>query len=310
MKKATLLFLVILITASYYSLAQVSVNTDGSNPDGSAMLDIKSDTAGILIPRMTENQRNLINSPATGLMIYQTDETPGFYYFDGFTWDRVSNRTNILSIIEYLQNGIGDVCGNIYETILIGNQVWFAENLATTKFNDGTNIPIVTDNDDWNALTTPGCCWYKNDSATHAPDYGALYNWHAVNWGTLCPEGWHVPSDAEWKIMEMHLGMSQIEADKSGLRGTDEGGKLKETGVTHWDSPNTGATNYSGFTALPGGYRYDGYFYGLGGIGNWWTATEDVSTIAWSRILYYNKKEAYRTVDQEPGGLSVRCIKN
>lgn len=312
MQKLKLLILAITLIVSYSTTAQVAVNTDGSSPNSSAMLDVKSDTSGILIPRMTQNQRIQIFNPATGLMVYQTDELSGFYYYDGWVWDKVASRTNLLSIIEYLQNGVTDICGNNYQTILIGNQVWMAENLATTKYNDGTSIPNVTDPTDWAALTTAGYCWFQNDSATYAPTYGALYNWHTVNWGTLCPSGWHVPSDAEWKIMEMHLGMTQTEADGWGFRGTDEGGKLKEVGFTHWWSPNAGATNSSGFTALPSGEREEdgSFFTWLGPFGEWWSATEFSSSHAWIRELHCTQELVARIEDTKTNGFSVRCVKD
>lgn len=116
--------------------------------------------------------------------------------------------------------------GNVYKTITIGTQTWMAENLRTTTYNDGTVIPNVTDNDEWADLSTPAYCWYDNDSATYAQTYGALYNWYTVATDSLCPTGWHVPTDAEWTILTDTLG---------GL--TIAGGLLKETGTTHWTAP-------------------------------------------------------------------------
>jgi len=186
MKKFTKMIAIIVavaISLSYTANAQVSINTDGTDPDGSAMLDVKSSDKGMLIPRMTQAQMEAITSPATGLMIYQTDETTGFWYYDGSVWEAVVNRTNILSIMESLQNGVRDIDGNHYETVLIGDRIWMAENLATTKYNDGTDIPLVTDNGAWAALTTPGYCWYSNDQATYGNAYGALYNWYTSKHG-------------------------------------------------------------------------------------------------------------------------------
>jgi uncharacterized protein (TIGR02145 family) len=147
-----------------------------------------------------------------------------------------------------------DVDNNTYKVVKIGTQVWMAENLKTTRYNDGSAIPLVTDNTEWNNLTTPGYSWYNNDSATYAQTYGALYNWYTVETGNLCPTGWHVPSDAEWTTLTDYLGGEAI-----------AGGKLKETGTAHWDSPNTGATDETGFTAFPGGNRTkNGPFSNLG----------------------------------------------
>jgi len=125
---------------------------------------------------------------------------------------------------------VSDIDGNYYKTIQIGSQIWMAENLKTTRYNDGSNIPLVTDNTAWSNLTTPGYCWYNNDAATYKNVYGALYNWYAVNTGKLCPSGWHVPSEYEWTLLVNYLG---------GVYAA--GGKLKETGTTHWYSPNAGA---------------------------------------------------------------------
>ena len=141
-------------------------------------------------------------------------------------------------------SSIKDIEGNVYKTIAIGKQVWMTENLKTTKFNDGTSIPMVTENEAWIKLTTPAYSWYNNDSTANKNTYGALYNWYTVKTNKLCPAGWHVPTDAEWVALITYL---------EGF--TVAGGKMKEKGIEHWKSPNEGATNETGFTALPGGYR-------------------------------------------------------
>ena len=124
------------------------------------------------------------------------------------------------------QGGVGNVTdddGNVYHSVTIGTQVWMVENLKTTKYNDGTSIPLVTDATDWHNLLTPGYCWNNNDEATYKATYGALYNWYTVNTGNLCPTGWHVPGDAEWTTLTTYLGGEDV-----------AGGKLKEVGITHW----------------------------------------------------------------------------
>ncbi len=211
---------------------------------------------------------------------------------------------------------VTDIDGNVYKTVTIGGQLWMAENLKTTKYNDGTTVPLVTDSDEWINLTTSAYCWFENDEATNKVTYGALYNWFvldaAANGGkNVCPVGWHVPSDAEFKQLEMNLGINQSDVDKTEWRGTDEGGKLKESGLTHWNSPNTGATNSSGFTALPGGYRGgSGSFVGQGIYGIFWTSTESENdiTYAWRRTLGSEKSEIYHFIFPKTHGLSVRCI--
>ena len=206
---------------------------------------------------------------------------------------------------------ITDKDGNVYTSVIIGTQEWMAENLKTTKYNDGTDIPLVTDAHEWSDLTTNAYCWYNNDAATYKTPYGALYNWYAVNTGKLCPTGWHIPTDEEWKQLEMYLGMSQADANNTGWRGTDEGGKLKEAGNSHWDSPNTGATNESGFSALPGGYREtSGSFLYTDLAGDYWSASQYLSGSAWSRLLHYNFSNIRRDGLDKHFGFSIRCVRN
>jgi uncharacterized protein (TIGR02145 family) len=162
---------------------------------------------------------------------------------------------------EETSNDIKDGDGNIYTTVKIGTQNWLKENLKTTKYNDGTSIPLVTLSSDWKSLTTPAYCYYDNDAA-NKDIYGALYNWYAVNTGKLCPKGFHVPTQDEWRSLRSFLG-------------TDPGGKMKST--TLWNAPNTGATNSSGFTALPGGRRTDSddaLFINKGTMGHFWSSTQ------------------------------------
>jgi len=212
----------------------------------------------------------------------------------------------LLEKVEYLESLVGveesvtDSDGNTYPAIRIGTQVWIIENLKTTKYNDGTSIPLVTNATDWENLTTPGYCWYDNDEVTYGDTYGALYNWYTVNTGNLCPTSWHVPSDAEWNILSNYLGGESV-----------AGGKLKETGTIHWASPNTGATNETGFTALPGGYRdHFGYFDYIGQSGYWWSATETDTYNAWLRGMLYGSSSVSRLNTHKEFGISVRCIKD
>ena len=200
-----------------------------------------------------------------------------------------------------------DEDGNNYPIVKIGTQIWMAENLKTTKYNDGTAIPNVTEGSDWTGLTTPAWCWYNNNIG-NKDVYGALYNWHTVKTGKLCPSEWHVPTDAEWHQLVLSLDpdavLSQAESKIAGS-------KLKEEGTTHWASPNTGATNETGFTALPGGNRrYDGLFSGPTGNGNWHTASEYDSTHVWYRYMFYYSGYVYRNNTNKQAGYSVRCIKD
>ena len=169
--------------------------------------------------------------------------------------------------------------GKIYKTVTIGTQTWMAENLAY-KASSG--------------------CWAYNDSISYVAKYGYLYNWGTAL--TICPTGWHLPTDAEWTTLTTFLGGESV-----------AGGKLKETGTTHWNSPNTG-TNESGFTALPGGYRYDsGTFSNIGHYGYWWSSTEGSTSSAWVRNFYYygsgvgSYSNNYSSKDN---GFSVRCVRD
>jgi uncharacterized protein (TIGR02145 family) len=201
---------------------------------------------------------------------------------------------------ENLPDPVTDGDGNVYISVTIGTQVWMKENLKTTKYNDGTAIPLVTDGAVWEALTTPGYCWYNNDATTYKATYGALYNWYAVNNGKLCPTGWHVPTDAEWTTMTTYLGGEDV-----------AGGKLKEIGLTHWQSPNTEATNETGFTAVPSGGRYmDGAFALIGGNGSWWSSSEYLTTDAYYRWVGFDSPTVSRTNGNSHCGFSVRCLKD
>jgi uncharacterized protein (TIGR02145 family) len=200
-----------------------------------------------------------------------------------------------------------DIDGNIYKTVKIGSQVWMAENLKTMKYNDGTAIPLVTDDKAWKALTTPVYCWYKNDATANKNKYGALYNWYTVSTNKLCPRGWHVPTDAEWRTLITYLGGESV-----------AGGKLKEKGTVHWESPNTGATNESGFTALPSGERkHDGTFDDSGSNvvsfrsnGCWWSSTEQYAFNAYYQRLYNSLISVYSSLSVKQSGYSVRCLQD
>ena len=196
---------------------------------------------------------------------------------------------------------VKDIDGNIYNTVTIGTQVWMKENLNTTKFNDGIAIPNVTVDSNWAKLTTPGYCYLKNDSVINKNVYGALYNWYAVNADKLCPDGWHVPYDVEWTILINYLGGDTL-----------AGGKMKEEGLIHWKSPNTGADNSSGFTALPGDEReeYDGYFPNQHGSALFWSTTEWNMSHGWSIMLFNYNINVSNYASNKAMGLSVRCVKD
>jgi uncharacterized protein (TIGR02145 family) len=212
---------------------------------------------------------------------------------------------------------VTDIEGNVYNTVKIGTQVWMLENLKTTKYNDGTAIPLVTDSTAWTYLSTPAYCWYKNDAATYKNKYGALYNWYVVNTGKLAPTGWHVATDAEWTTLENYLTANGYNYDGStsgdyyakSLAATTDWATDSGTGTIGNDLTKN---NRSGFSALPGGYRNndDGTFNVVGDNGYWWSSTESSSGYAWYRDVGYRGSSVYRDNDGKQGGFSVRCVRD
>ncbi len=480
MKTIKIILCTLLISINITVYSQVAINSDGSAADVSAILEVKSSNGGILFPRMTEAQRNAIASPATTLIIYNTD-TQTLEYFDGTNWkgiivedcyvpdqpgditgitnpacvqtglsysitavpfaasytwtvpgdatlvsgqgttgitvdmgiqtgnvsvraetgcgnssykdlaitsdnfipvqpgditgnqlvdDYTSGETYSITAVSgatsytwtvptgssitsgqgttsiivnfvtesgnlsvYASNACGNsgatnlfvnvfACGDeftdendtynkSYSTVQINTQCWMSENLAATNYNDGSFIPLASDTWHWITLTTPAYCWYNNNQSSYGETYGVLYNWYTVNTGMLCPSGWHVPTDAEWCTLENEVDAGTISCSDMGWRGTDAGGKMKETGTTHWNSPNTGATNESGFTALPGGNRHPGGdFQEMGNSGYWWSATQWGNSDAWYRAMSYNLNKVNRYGNTKKYGFSVRCLRD
>ncbi len=216
----------------------------------------------------------------------------------GVVWGTSPNPTTASDAVT-----VTDIDGYTYPTVTIGTQVWMAENLRTTKYSDGTTILLVTNT---SGPSTPAMFWYNNDQATYtANKYGALYNWYAVSPTTnggknLCPTGWHVPTDAEWTTLSDYLGGESV-----------AGGKMKTTGTTQWLSPNTEATNSSGFSGLPGGNRIsNGTFLNIGNFGFWWSSSEYDTYYAWLRNLRYDYGSVNRTYGYKEDGLSVRCLRD
>ena len=196
-----------------------------------------------------------------------------------------------------------DLDGNKYDIVTIGAQVWMKQNLNTSRYNNGTAIPNVTDNATWTGLSTGARCYYNNDSVTYSSTYGALYNWYTVNTGNLCPTGWHVPTNSEWTTLITYLGGESI-----------AGGKLKEAGLAHWQSPNANATNETGFSALPCGNRfYDpSTYFNIGEYGYWWCSAETGTVNPLYMGMNYNSGyvSTYASYNGYKYGISVRCLKD
>jgi uncharacterized protein (TIGR02145 family) len=196
-------------------------------------------------------------------------------------------------------DGVIDADGNVYNVVVIGTQTWMRENLKTTKYNDQTAIPLVTGSSAWTNMTTPAYCWFNNSSDYKDP-YGALYNWYTVGTGKLCPTGWHVPTMDEFNVLFTYLGGTETAAYK-----------LKEAGTDHWNAPNTGATNSSGFTALAAGARETtGSFYYLGVNVAYWASDVVSSSSADYWWLAPNVGKVNTNSYSVKAGLSIRCLKD
>ena len=295
--------------------SQVAVNNDGSTPESSAMLDVKSSTKGLLIPRMIQSEIEALASPADGLIVYNTSDHR-FYFYDGG-----------ISLWKKLEIGSGSIIpggcsgtftdlrdGKNYAQVQIGDQCWMAENLNVgTMINSTTGGAGSDGNQSDDGIIEKYC--YDN-STSNCDTYGALYQWNELMQYSntegvqgICPDGWHVPTNAEWCTLENEVDAGTVSCSDIAWRGLDGGGNLKETGTTHWYTPNTGATNSSGFTALPGGARLatDGSFGDMIADGYFWTSTENV-TEAWYRLLSYAHADEYRDDFDKNRGYSVRCI--
>jgi uncharacterized protein (TIGR02145 family) len=199
--------------------------------------------------------------------------------------------------------------GRTYDLVEIGGQCWFADNLATDQYRNGDPIPTGLDNATWQNTTAGSFTIYNNDLANDVT-YGKLYNWYTtVDSRGLCPTGWHVPTDCEWMYLEGSLGMSVTDQETVGWRGTNEGGAMKAT--TNWTSPNTGATNSSGFTAFPGGFLSpNGTSYDINNLGYFWISTDSDADLAWYRFLNFDNSIAYRSYHSKRFGFSVRCVRD
>ncbi len=337
-----------LVQGTVYHVRAYATNSAGTAYGN----DIPFTTLATQLPTVTTNSITSINltSAVSGGNI--TSDGGGAVSVSGVCWSTANNPTtgdfkttgstangNFSSTLTGLDNGttyyvrayatnnagtaygtqvsfstkIADIDGNTYNTVQIGTQLWMAENLKTTHYNNDAvvAIPDVTDGPTWALLTTPALCWYNDDANTYKPIYGAIYNWFAVTEGHLCPAGWKAPSDEDFNIMEGYLGIPSVDLGTWGWRGTDQGAMLKST--TGWAAGENG-TNTSGFTGLPGGYRYgvSGNYNDLGNLTYWWTTTiEEANPInGWYRRVDGSSSQIYKAAVLFQGGKYVRCIKN
>jgi len=205
---------------------------------------------------------------------------------------------------------VTDTEGHTYPTAMIGKFEWMSENLKTTSFNDGTKIPNVAENGEWPHLKSGAFCWLNN-SEISAGKYGALYNWYAVNSGKLCPAGWRVPSDEEWKNLEgqvdsLHRAGDPVWNDAMG-RGYNAGKRLKA--AYGWKTEGNGTDEF-GFSALPGGERTgSGRFFLAGSSAFWWSSTQMGDSLAYYRSIVSFDDNILRNTHSKKIGFSVRCLR-
>ncbi|MFZ4724629.1 MAG: FISUMP domain-containing protein [Paludibacter sp.] len=302
---------ILLIKYAYAPIITTSIVNNTSKTSATCGGNITSDEGSPIIssgvcwstsPNPTINNSKTTDGKGTGLF---TSTLSGLiadctYYVRAYAINGIGISYGNEVRFKTYRGEIVDIDGNVYNTVTIGNQIWMAENLKTTKYNDGTSIPLVTDAYLWSNLTTPGYCWYNNAIA-NKNIYGALYNWYAVNTAKLAPKGWHIPSDTEWTTLSTYLD------------GSIAGGKLKDASTTYWTAPNTGATNETSFSALPGGIRGGnaGSFGDLTMNGYWWSSyTQNSISNAWFLSLLYNENFVYPGSFYKDNGISVRCVKD
>ena len=265
---------------------------------------------------VTSNPGN-ITAPGTTSPIIVTGLTNGTAYtFTVIATNELGNSvasSASTAVISINCGTISDIDGNSYNTVLIGTQCWTKENLKVTKYNDGSNITEINSTGTWNNTIVTGARTVYNDIPANLSTYGYLYNWYAATDSRkLCPAGWHVPTDGEWTSLIQFIVPTEILGTSQGTQSLTAGGKMKSTGTTLWNSPNTGADNSSGFTALPGGYRRNGpgTFNVIRSRAFFWSATTSSSIFAWSRDLYGNTGDVDRETNSKSDGFSVRCLRD
>ena len=286
--------------------------TDTSSLNLVNRLNVKvniSDTSNMLLNYRT-GLNNKVNIADTSSML-----KPYLRKSDSIIADLQKQVELLSSYTSLLASGLVDIDGNNYSVVKIGNQIWMKENLRVSRYNNGDSIPNITDNTEWSNLLIGARSWVNNDTLHNIP-YGNLYNWYAVvDNRNVCPAGWHVPSDTEWTAMILVIDgiFSTPENENQSLVA---GGRMKSTGTTFWYSPNKDATNMSGFSAFPAGYRTEsGGFGDFRRVAIFWSATENGVNSAWNRLLYNDNSSIYRYNYYyfnkfKSNGASVRCIKD
>lgn len=291
------------VTTSYVSnvtLTSAICGGDISNDGGTDITDYGVCWSTSANPTIADNKTNdgiglgSFTSTITGLSSNNT------YNVRAYATNGAGTGYGANIIFKTFTGTVTDIDGNVYYTVTIGTQEWMAENLKTTRYRNGDLIPNITDDLQWSNLTTGAYCAYEN-MVSNSSIYGNLYNWYAFNDSrNLAPLGWHISTEEEWTILTTYLGGDSV-----------AGGKLKETGTYHWNSPNAGTNNISGFTALPGSFRnLNGEFFGIGYNGGWWTNLELNADEASYKGLYSHSTGVGNFAESKTWGFSVRCIKD
>jgi uncharacterized protein (TIGR02145 family) len=308
---------------------EVTVSTPNTAPMARFSINPATGTTGTLFtfnPDASSDNEDILSSDLQMRWDWENDGTwdTGFTALDEVSYQYAEEGTYTIKL-EVMDTGgltdtishevtvsgfetgtVTDIDGNVYQTIKIGTQWWMAENLKVTRYRNGEAISNITSSGTWAGLSEGAYCTYNNDDGNTAT-YGFLYNGFAVTDNrNITPAGWHVPTDEEWKQLEIYLGMTAVQADGTVWRGTNQGGKLKSTGTTHWASPNTGATNSTGFSALPGGIRHytNGGFDHLTNYGYWWSS----NALNWRFLGAANEMAGRQNGDAKQYGFSVRCV--
>jgi uncharacterized protein (TIGR02145 family) len=297
------LLVTFLSTIILNAFSQISINSDGAQPDPSAILDIQSTNKGLLIPQLTTQQMDLIENPATGLLVFNSDSVD-IYMFNGLYWLNIRKNSNPIYPGTYFECGWEiDYAGQSYSTVQIGTQCWMAENL-----NVGTMLPGGTPSND--GIIEKFC--YSN-TAANCTNYGGLYTWDEMMQYTsgdpvqgICPPGWHIPGEAEWCTMTTFVD-STVVCNIYAWTGTNAGLKLRST--SGWYSGWNG-TNEVGFNGLPGGSRTAaGDYFDLTTYGNWWSS-QPTGSNAWNRRVTCYQNDLGSFYNTKTYALSVRCIKD
>lgn len=285
----TFFFTIMMGMGLHLAYAQsVGINEDGSDPEVSAILHVQSEGKGLLIPRMEAASRLSIPQPANGLLVYQTDGQAGFYYHNGHHWTALADAASTRQMVR-------DVDGNSYPVVQIGSQWWMAKNLRSTHFSNGDPIPFLDPAVHWSEASSPASSAYNGLLAEYGERYGLLYNAHAAaDDRNICPPGWRVSTIEDWQLLAETLG-------------EDAGGKLKSPRT--WEYPNAGASNLSGFAALPAGLRDTNGHYGeLHFKTLFWAPNPTVKGDLQASILTHESAEVQLQEANPAQGLSIRCV--